>query len=110
MYPCLLLKVLAEYDLQLCACRKRDSCVPVFLYALRGDTRPGYISRGGERRYVFITVSFPTLDWVLTLATLAKGTIVAALLPVRFYNYLPLPRTQGLRLTSHYDLLFVLTY
>ena len=46
MYPCLLLKVLAEYDLQLCA--KRDSCVPVFLYTLRGDTRPGYILRGGE--------------------------------------------------------------
>ena len=46
MYPCLLLKVLAEYDLQLCACSKRDSCVPVFLYAVRGDTRPGYISRG----------------------------------------------------------------
>ena len=44
MYPCLLLKVLAEYDLQLCACSKRNSCVPVFLYALRGDTRPGYIS------------------------------------------------------------------
>ena len=39
MYPCLLLKVLAEYDLQLCACSKRNSCVPVFLYALaRGYT------------------------------------------------------------------------
>ena len=49
MYPCLLLKVLAEYNLQLCACSKRDSCVPVFLCALRGDTRPGYISRGGGR-------------------------------------------------------------
>ena len=46
MYPCLLLEVLAEYNLQLCACRKRDSCVPVFLYALRGDTRPGSISGG----------------------------------------------------------------
>ena len=32
MYPCLLLKVLAEYDLQLCACRKNGllcACVPV---------------------------------------------------------------------------------
>ena len=28
---------------------KRDSCVPVFLYALRGHTRPGYISWGGGR-------------------------------------------------------------
>ena len=45
MYPCLLLKVLAEYDLQLCACSTKETPVlPVFLYALRGDTRPGYIS------------------------------------------------------------------
>ena len=27
MYPCLLLKALAGYDLQLCACSKRDSCI-----------------------------------------------------------------------------------
>ena len=38
MYPCLLLKVLAEYDLQLCACSKRDSCVPVPVRLARGYT------------------------------------------------------------------------
>ena len=40
MYPCLLLKVLAEYDLQLCACSKRDSCEPVFLHALAKGYTP----------------------------------------------------------------------
>ena len=40
MCPCLWLQVLAEYNLQLCACSKRDFCVPVFLYTLRGDTHP----------------------------------------------------------------------
>ena len=61
MYPCLLLmKVLAEYDLQLCACSKRDSCVPVLGAvgmggrvgrkggAKRGDRR-GEGGRGGQR-------------------------------------------------------------
>ena len=44
MYLCLLFKVLVEYNLYLCACSKRDSEVSMFLYALRGDTRLGYIS------------------------------------------------------------------
>ena len=48
MYPCLLLKVLAEYDLQLCACSKRDSCVTVFLYSLaRGYTPRLHLGGGG---------------------------------------------------------------
>ena len=50
MYPCLLLKVLAEYDLQLCACSKKRllcACVPVRL--ARGYT-PRLHLRGGEGR------------------------------------------------------------
>ena len=47
MYPCLLLKVLAEYDLQLCACSKRDSCEHVFLYALARGYTPRLHLRGG---------------------------------------------------------------
>ena len=78
MYPCLLLKVLAEYYLQLCACSKRDSCVPVFLYALRGDTRPGYISRGvgekggGSASFSFVTGEMAEL-WVRTHAARLNG-------------------------------------
>ena len=49
MYPCVLLKVLAEYDLYSCApVKKKTPVLPVFLYTLRGDTRPGYISGGGR--------------------------------------------------------------
>ena len=50
MYPCLLLQVLAEYDLQLCACSKKRllcACVPVRL--ARGYTpRLHLMGRGGE--------------------------------------------------------------
>ena len=46
MYLCLLLKVLAEYDYSCAPVGRETPVLPVFLYALRGDTRPGYISRG----------------------------------------------------------------
>ena len=58
MYPCLWLKVLAEYNLQLCACSKRDSCVPVFLYTFLGDTRPGlHLNVVAELRFTQVKVT-----------------------------------------------------
>ena len=46
MFPCLCAQgsSIAEYSL---VAVKRDTCVLVCLYALRGFTRPSYISRGG---------------------------------------------------------------
>ena len=48
MYPCLLLKVLAEYELQLCACSKKRllcACVPVRL--AKGYTPRLHLKGGG---------------------------------------------------------------
>ena len=47
MYPCLLLKVLAVHDLQLCVCSKRDSCEPVFPVRLREGIHAQVTSQGG---------------------------------------------------------------
>ena len=46
MFPCLCAQgsSIAEYSL---VAVKRDTCVLVCLYALRGFTRPSYISGGG---------------------------------------------------------------
>ena len=59
MYPCLLLKVLAEYDLQLCACsKKRDSCVACVLVRFARGYTPRLHLRGWAGGGKFSQASF----------------------------------------------------
>ena len=74
MYPCLLLKVLAEYDLQLCACSKRDSCKPVFLVRLaRGYTPRLHLGGGGGQNW-WVFSAIPHLE--LGKTPLPKGLVL----------------------------------
>ena len=76
MYPCLLLKVLAEYDLQLCACSKKRllcACVPVRF--ARGYTPRLHLKAGRGRAYICIFHTF-YLDQYLYLYNIYIYTCV----------------------------------